>query len=257
MSSRPHHVAITGASSGIGAALARHYAGPGVTLALLGRNRERLEAVAADCRHKGAAAEAMVGDVTDRVQMAEWIAACEARAPVDLFLANAGQGGVQALAEGPGEAAATTAALFAANVMGAANCVAPLLARMMARGAGQIAIISSLAGLLGLPQAPGYSASKAAVAAYGDALRRLAAPSGVRISVVYPGFVDTPMSEGVPLRHLFLWDASRAARFIAAKLARGQGRIFFPWQMTLMLRLGRLLPAFLLDSLIVRFGRVA
>jgi short-subunit dehydrogenase len=253
--SGPTHVAITGASSGIGAALAHHYAGPGVTLALLARNRERLAQVAQECRTRGAVVETVIGDVADPEAMAAWIAACEARAPLDLLIANAGIGGFAALADGPGEAAGKTAAIMATNMLGVANCVAPLLPRMIARRAGQIAIVSSLAGLVGLPQAPGYSASKAALGAYGDALRRQALPHGVRVSVIYPGFVETPMSRGIPHRGLFLWSAERAAAHIAARLARGQGQIIFPWQLHIAVWAARALPHGFADAILMRTRR--
>jgi len=250
--SGPGHVAITGASSGIGAALAHHYAGPAITLSLLARNRERLERVAQDCRARGAVVETAIGDVRDADAMAAWIAACEARARLDLLIANAGIGGFAALAEGVGEPANKTAAIMATNMLGVANCVAPLLPHMVARRGGQIAIISSLAGLTGLPQAPGYSASKAALGAYGDALRRQALPHGVRVSVVYPGFVETPMSQGIPHRRLFLWSAERAAAHIAARLARGKGQIVFPWQLHVAAWAARALPHGFADAILMR-----
>ncbi len=252
MAAGPNHVAITGASSGIGAALARQYAKPGTRLSLLARNPARLEQVAAQCRAKGAAVAITPSDVTDRQAMADWIADSEAQAPLDLFIANAGIGGVAALKQGPGEPAEKTAALFAINMQGVANGVAPLVPRLVARRRGQIAIIGSLAGLVGLPQAPGYSASKAAVGAYGDALRRQLSPFGIRISVVHPGFVETPMSQDVPFRHLFVWSAERAARHIALKLARGRGQIIFPWQLGALAFLARALPHRLSDAILTR-----
>jgi short-subunit dehydrogenase len=251
----PRHIGITGASSGIGAALALHYAAPDVTLALLARDAGRLEAVAGACRAKGAQVHVTLADVTSSMAMAEWIMRCESRMPLDLLLANAGLGGMAALSGGAGETAAATARLFAVNLQGVANSVAPLLPAMIRRGTGQIAIIGSLAGMLGLPQSPSYSASKAAVATYGDALRRLAAPAGVAVSVVYPGFVNTPMSRGVPYRRLFLWDADRAARYIARRLSRGHGQIAFPWPMVALARFGRLLPYRWIDALLKRTVR--
>lgn len=157
-------VLVTGASSGIGAALALEYAAPGVRLALCGRNAARLEEIAEGCRAKGAAVDARVLSVTDAGALAAWVAEADAAAPLDLVIANAG------ISAGTGDGAETaeqTRAIFAVNVDGVLNTVLPAIAPMRARRCGQFAIIASVAGFRGLPSAPAYCASKAAVKAWG------------------------------------------------------------------------------------------
>jgi short-subunit dehydrogenase len=108
---------------------------------------------------------------------------------------------------------------------------------------------------MGLPQAPLYSASKAAVRVYGHALRRLLAPKSIKVTVICPGFVDTPMSASLSGNRPFLWKAERAALRIIAGLARGEQEIVFPWQLAALTRLVSALPAPLLDTLLARRTR--
>jgi short-subunit dehydrogenase len=244
------HVAITGAGSGIGAALARQYAGPGVRLSLLGRNVNRLEAIAAQCRDRGADAAIQAGDVTDADVMAAWLAECESRGPVDLMIANAGMGGDAVISGSTGESLATARHIVATNVQGVMNSIIPLLPRMIERRRGGIVIISSLAGLIPLADSPVYCASKAAIRMYGLALRRLLAPHGVTVMVACPGFIDTPMSASLNRPLPFLWTAERAARHIADNLARGKREIAFPWQLALAVRLASFLPQRWVDKIL-------
>ncbi len=147
----PGAILITGASSGIGAALAGAYAGPGAFLALAGRDRRRLEAVAGACRARGASVAAETVDVTDRAAMARWVEGTDDDHPLDLVIANAG---ISAGTGGQGEDEEQTRAIFAVNVEGVVNTVLPVIPRMRARAYGQIAVMSSVAGLRGLPGAP-------------------------------------------------------------------------------------------------------
>lgn len=222
----PRSLLITGASSGIGEALAKRYATPGVALALTGRDGERLAAVAASCRAKGAAVDSAILDVTDCEGLRAWIWRMDDRAPLDLVVANAG------ISAGMGRARedeSATRRVLAVNVDGVLNTVFPVLPRLAARRRGQIALVSSLAAFRGLPTAPAYSASKAAVKSLGEAWRLQLAPDGVRVSVVCPGFVTTRMTAKNKFAMPFLMSAERAAEIIARGLARDQGRIAFPW----------------------------
>lgn len=240
------HVAITGASSGLGAALAREYAAPGVRLSLGGRNEERLRSVAEACRARGAQVEAQFVDVTDAPGVEAWIKEAEARAPIDLVLANAG------VSDGTGTGGETKAQaleIFGTNLHGVLNTIFPVLPFMKARGRGQVAIMSSLAGFRGLPGAPAYCASKAAVRVYGEALRGELAPLGVAVNVICPGFVQTPMTDVNDFPMPFLMSADKAARIIRKGLDRNKGRIAFPWPMTLLVQLLGLLPQPLYDHL--------
>ncbi|HEY6578620.1 MAG TPA: SDR family NAD(P)-dependent oxidoreductase [Rhizomicrobium sp.] len=252
----PSHVLITGASSGIGAALARRYARPGMGLSLTARNAERLEQVAAECRAAGADVFGQTLDVCDAAALSAWVEDCDTRRPIDLVIANAGVGGERVIATAVGEPLSVAHEIVATNILGVANTVIPLLPRFVARRKGHIAIMSSLAAYIGLPQAPLYSASKAAIRIYGDALRSLLAPNGVTVTVICPGFVDTPMSASVPGGRPFLWSAERAAVRIGAGLARGQREISFPWPLAALARLASILPPPLLDSLLARRNRI-
>ena len=222
----PAHILITGASSGIGAALAVAYAQPGAHLSLGGRNQERLAGVAAQVAARGAVGSTALVDVCDRDAVADWVTAAEARAPLDLVIANAGvSGGTYGGPESPEQ----TRAIFAVNLEGVLNVALPIIPRMMARKSGQIAIISSLAGHRGFPGAPAYSGSKAAVKAWGEALRADLAPQGVKVNVVMPGFIRTPMTDANDFRMPFLMSAEKAAAIIQRGLAANRARIAFPF----------------------------
>lgn len=189
-------------------------------------------------------------DVSDAVAMSSWVADCDTRQPVELVIANAGVGGERVIASSAGEPLSVAYDIVATNILGVANTIVPLLPRFVARGKGQIALMSSLAAFLGLPQAPLYSASKAAIRVYGQALRRLLAPKGINVTVICPGFVDTPMSVSLGRNRPFLWDTERAALRIIAGLERGEREIVFPWQLAVLTRLAGALPPSMLDALL-------
>lgn len=221
----PKTVLITGASSGIGAALARAYARQGRHLALTGRDAARLEAVAADCESRGGSVETAILEVTNRAAMEAWLLTVDARSPIDLVIANAG---VSAGTGGAGEDAEQARRVMAVNLDGMLNTVLPLIDRMRARGRGQIAVMSSLAGFRGIPGAPAYCAAKAAVRVYGEAIRGDLARDGVSVSVIAPGFVESPMTAVNRFRMPMLMSADKAAARIRDGLARRRGRIAFP-----------------------------
>jgi short-subunit dehydrogenase len=236
---RPKSILITGASSGIGAALAREYAEPGVRLSLSGRNRERLEAVAAEVSAAGAETTTAVLDVSDATSTQEWVTKMDDSAPLDLAIANAGISGGTF---GGGESIEQAAAIFATNTGGVVNTLYPACERMAARGTGQIVVISSLAGFRGIPGAPAYSASKAAARAWGEAMRGRLKPRGVTVSIVCPGFIRTPMTDVNQFPMPMLMEVDRAASLIRRRLARGHAMIAFPWPMYLLVRLMAALP---------------
>ncbi len=222
----PQSILITGASSGIGEALALAYAVPGVRLALSGRHRSRLDAVVEKCRHQGAIAEGRTINVTDCDAMQGWIQSVEHAGPLDLVIANAG---ISAGTSGGGEAERQVRLIFDTNLTGTLNTVLPAIEAMRTRRRGQIAVMSSAAGFRGFPGAPSYSASKAAVRIYGEALRGMLDQDGISVSVICPGFVRSRITAANRFRMPFLMDADRAAAIIRRGLAKNKSRIAFPW----------------------------
>lgn len=242
-------ILVTGASSGIGAALALAYADPGAVLALGGRDPARLDAVAAACRARGAAVTTAAVDVTDRAAMADWIARTDDDRPLDLVVANAG---ISAGTGDGGESEAQARRIFAVNVDGVLNTIHPAIDRMRPRGNGQVAIMSSLASFRGFPGAPAYCGSKAAVRVLGEALRGDLARAGIGVSVICPGYVESPMTAVNRFPMPMLMPADRAARIIRRGLDRNRGRIAFPWPVYATVRLLAALPVSWIDPLLRR-----
>ncbi len=246
------NILITGGSSGLGAALAQAYAAPNVFLFLGGRDGARLDSVANLCRAKGARVEASLVNVTDAAAMAAWIEGCDQLSPLDLVIANAG---LSAGTGGGEETAAQTKAIMDTNVQGVLNTIHPALALMKPRGRGQIALMASLAGFRGLAGAPAYCASKAAVRVYGESLRDELAPQGIKVNVICPGFVKTPMTgqNGFPMP--FLMEADKAARIMKRGLERNKARITFPWLLAALVWLLAALSPNLTDGLLRHLPR--
>ncbi len=247
----PRSVLITGASSGIGRALALAYAGPGVTLALIGRNSERLEAVAAAARARGAEVDIGLLDVRDQDAMAQWIGTSDARRRFDLCIANAGI--TTGLAPGGiSEDPQAVRAILSSNLIGVLNTVEPLIRPMCARKLVSSLSSARIAGLRGLPYSPAYCATKAAVHAYAESLRGRLEPQGVCVSLVIAGFVKTPLNDSIhAVKPLEISD-SRAAAIIRSGLDRRKAVIAFPWPLYFLARLARILPVRLVDQILSR-----
>lgn len=248
----PRSILITGASSGIGAALARHYSQPGVTLFLSGRNTERLAACKRDCLKSGASVETRIIDVCDRFGMETWVRLCHEQCPLDLVIANAGISGGPSSLSGDDD---KTRDIFATNLAGVLNTVLPVLPLMVERGRGQVAIISSLAGFRGLASAPAYSASKAAVKAWGEGLRGELGGTGVAVNVVCPGFVESSITDANDFPMPLLMRADKAAKIISAGLRRNRARIAFPFALHALVWLLSILPPGLVDPIIARLPK--
>jgi short-subunit dehydrogenase len=232
-------VLITGASSGIGAALAEGYASPNIALILTARNEDRLREVAARCEAKGARVHTASIDVCDKEKLAEFIAQMDDVTPIDLVIANAG---ISTGSMGGGETLAAAEIVFDVNVNGVINTIHPLIERMKARGHGHIAIMSSLAGICALPSAPAYSASKAAVRVYGDALRVKLKPHGVMVSVICPGWIVTPLTDKNNFPMPLIMPVEQAAHTIMRNLSMKKARIAFPLRLYIPLRMLSVLP---------------
>lgn len=248
----PKHIAITGASSGLGAALALAYGYNGTILSLHGRDAQRLAQVADRLRAHGATVDIHSGDVTDAADQQAWLTARAAVAPLDLVIANAG---ISAGTGSGGENREQAAAIFSVNVQGVVNTVHAALPAMRARGKGQIALMASLAGFRGLPSAPAYSASKAAVRLYGEALRGDLLTSGVAVSVICPGYIKTPMTAVNKFPMPFIMSAEKAARIIQLGLAKNRARIAFPFPLYAAVRLLAGLPPAWTDGFMARLPK--
>ena len=235
-----HHIVITGASSGIGEALALDYAAPDIALGLSGRDGARLAKVAEACRAKGAEVQAQTVDATDRAAMAAWLTAFDDAHPVDLLIANAG---VSLSQNDPAlESFEKTRRTMAINLEGVLNTVEPLVERMMARRLGQIGLMSSLAGFFGRASSASYNASKAAVRVWGESIRFPLAKDNVGVSVICPGFVESRMTDSLAGAKPFPVSTSRASRIIRHGLAHNRARIAFPLPLKAAVWFANLLP---------------
>jgi len=249
---KPQHILITGASSGLGAALALEYASPALRLSLHGRNTERLEQIAAQARKQGAEVFTYIGDIVEAGTLSAWIKSCDKETAIDLVIANAG---ISAGTAKGAESAEQVKAIFDTNVTGTFNTLHPIISIMSKRKHGQIAIVSSLAGFRGLPGAPAYCASKAAVRVYGEGLRSELARYNVQVNVICPGFIKTPMTDANPFSMPFLMSAERAAKIIRKGLSNNQARIAFPWIMYAGVNFLMMMPQILIDLIATRTPR--
>lgn len=245
------NILITGASSGIGAALAKVYARADNRLILWGRNASRLEQTALACRAAGAAVECDAFDISNSDHLTEKLERLDTRSPIDLAILNAGLGGSL-------PADVVTQSPVATRDMVGVNLAAPLVAanllgeRMAARKKGHLVFVSSVAGDFPLPMAPSYAATKAGVSMFSEALGIRLKPHGITVTLVIPGFIDTPMSRSLKEPRPFLISAEKAASIIAASVARRSPRVVLPWQFAFIRGFAALLPRGLVRAFLAR-----
>lgn len=240
----PSSLVLTGASGGIGLALSRELAAPGIRMLLCGRDHRRLEQAAELARAGGAQVELLTQSLNAPQHFAEALVEYDRRHPIDLLILNAGvktgnQDGIEDLAQ--------TERVIAVNLTATFHAVQAVLPGMRQRRRGRIALLSSLAALSPHADLLSYSATKAGLRAYGTALRRNLRGSGVGVSIIAPGFVDTPMTHRQKGATPLLISPQKAARIIAIGLARGRAHITFPWLLCLLIRAENLLPKALGD----------
>ena len=244
-------VFITGASSGLGAALARAYAARGASVALIARREAALHELAATLPTQ---AFIYPLDVADAAALQSAADDFIARAGLpDIVIANAGVS-VGTLTEEQSDIK-TFERVFAINVMGMVNTFAPFAAAMRQRNSGRLVGIASVAGVRGLPGAGAYSASKAASFAYLESLRVEMHGSGVKVVTIAPGYIKTPMTAVNDYAMPFLLDANVAAERMRRVIERGTRTAVVPWQMGIVATIMRLMPDALYDRLASRAGR--
>jgi short-subunit dehydrogenase len=231
---------ITGASSGIGWALARALAGEGAKVGLVARRGEQLAALAEQVRQAGGSAAYAAADVVDRAQTVAAIRAVAGQlGPVDLLVANAGVGAPTVLEP---LNVPDLEKMYRVNVFGVMYAIEAVLPEMLQRGKGHLAAVSSLAAYKGLPGESGYSSSKAAVNNFMEGLRIQLRGRGIAVTTICPGFVRTPMTEVNKFHMPFLLSADEAAARIVRALRRRRKVYNFPWPMALLMRLTAWLP---------------
>lgn len=244
-------VFITGASEGIGAALARQYAARGWTVGLVARRRDRLEALA---RALNSPARLYAADVRDADAVRDAAHAFMAEAGVpDIVIANAGvsAGNLTEIEDD----LQVCRWILDVNVMGLAQTLQPFVAPMRNAGRGRLVGIASVAGIRGMPGAGAYCASKSAVITYLESLRVELRGTGVGVTTLLPGYIATAMTEHNPYPMPFMLTADEAARRFVTAIAAGRRQAIIPWQMAIVGRMLRLLPPAVFDALFVRAGR--
>jgi short-subunit dehydrogenase len=248
----PARVWITGASSGIGRAVALRYAANGAQVAASARSAAALAQLAAEPA-AGGRIRAYPVDVTARAAMVATVARIDAElGPIDLAILNAG---THEPVDGRRFDAAVFDRLIAVNLGGAINGLHAVLPGMVARRAGHVALVASVAGYGGLPTAAAYGATKAALINLAEALKLELDAVGVRLSLVNPGFVRTPLTDRNEFPMPALMEVDAAARALIRGLARGGFEVTFPRRFTLAMKLLRLLPYRLYFPLVARITR--
>lgn len=239
---------LSGASSGLGAALARELAPSGCRLALFARRGDELEKLRAEIASAHPAAEILVqpGDVRDRARVCEAVREAEARfGGIDVLILNAGTG--DSLFPDRFDAGIVER-IFAVNVLGPVYGIEAALPGMLARRSGKIVGISSIAGYRGLPGSAPYCASKSALTTFLESLRLDLKGTGVQVITVTPGFVKTPLTDRNRYPMPFRQPAEKAARWIVRGIARGKREIHFPKRLTVPWKIVRCLPGWLYEG---------
>lgn len=249
------HIVITGASGEIGGALAVAYAAPDVVLTLIGRNEQKLENVKKYCEAKGATVSLKILDLRKTDELRSWAKDLSENEslPIDLLIVNAGLNTNIGL-DLAGEPFEEAKALVEVNLLSNIALIDAVLPAMRKRKMGQIAILSSLASYYGLIYTPTYCATKAALRSYGNSLRAWLKPEGIKVNVILPGYVDSPMCRAMPGPKPFLMKPEKAAKIIKCGLEKNRARISFPFPLNLGIWSLSLLPHCLAAPIASLFG---
>ncbi|MFN0140139.1 MAG: SDR family NAD(P)-dependent oxidoreductase [Pyrinomonadaceae bacterium] len=239
---------LTGASSGIGEALAVALAKKGAVLGLVARREELLNELKAKCESVGGTARVFALDVTDADALQR--AADDFRAEfghIDVMIANAGIGGNNR--ETREYRPDAVKKLIDINLLGSANAVHAVVQKMIERKSGRLVAVSSLAGFRGLPKSAAYSASKAGMTTFFESVRIDVAPHGVDVTIIQPGFIKTPLTSGREANMPFLMELDDAIPLFIKAIEKRKRFAAFPWQLACVVRLGKFIPAFLYDRI--------
>lgn len=244
-------VFLTGASSGIGEGLALAMAERGAILGLVARRKEQLEKLALACEAKGGKTAIFPCDVTDAGGIQS--AADGMRREfghIDIMIANAGIGGNDAKTRAYEPEAVKN--VIDTNLMGAVNCIHAVVPHMLERGRGQLVAISSLAGIRGLPKSAAYSASKAGMTMFFESVRLDMIGKGIDVTIIQPGFIETPLTAGRTNRMPYVMKLDDAIPYFLNAIEKKKGFAAFPWQLATIVRLGKILPAWMYDRIASR-----
>lgn len=241
-------VLLTGASSGIGEALALEMAKRGAILGLLVRREELLRDLSAKCERLGTAARTFACDITDEYAVRDAANSLQNEfGKIDILIANAGIGGGAKHAKDlvPQD----FRRVIDTNLIGSVNSVAAVLPNMLERNDGQIVAISSLAGFRGLPKSAAYCASKAGMTAYFESVRLDVQNRGVSVTIIQPGFIKTPLTSGRKNKMPFLMELEDSIPLFLKAIEKKKKFAAFPWQLATFVRAGRIFPAWLYDKI--------
>jgi short-subunit dehydrogenase len=241
-------VFLTGASSGIGTALALEIAKRGATLGLLARRAELLQGISVKIEQNGGLARSFTVDITDAKAVTE--AAQSLRnefGKIDVLIANAGIGGNNKETRNLDAEAVTK--VINTNLIGAVNTVAAILPQMLERESGQLVAISSLAGFRGLPKSAAYCASKAGMTAFFESVRLDVQHKGVSVTIIQPGFIKTPLTSGREAQMPFLMELEDSIPHFLNAIEKRKKFAAFPWQLAAVVRAGKFFPASLYDKI--------
>ena len=234
---------LTGASSGIGEALALDLAKRGAILGVLARREDLLKSIAEKCEANGGKARVFAADVADEKAVSDAVASLENEfSGIDIVICNAGIGGIKhAKVLSPVD----VRRVIDVNLMGAANAVCAAIPKMLERKSGQLVAISSLAGFRGLPNSASYSASKAAMTNFFESIRLDLIGSGIDVTIIQPGFIKTPLTSGRANKLPFLMELDVAIPYFVRAIEKKKRFSAFPWQLATTVRLARIFPSWL------------
>ncbi len=241
-------VLITGASSGIGEALALEMASKGAVLGLLARRKEQIDDLAVRCEDAGGSARAFAADVREYADVRAAADALRSEfGHIDTLIANAGIGGNTAATRDLEPEAVRL--VLDTNLMGAVNSVHAVLPEMLERGSGHLVAISSLAGFRGLPRSAAYCASKAGMTAFFESVRLDAEPRGVDVTIIQPGFIKTPLTSGREAQMPYIMELEDSVKHFMRAIERRKPFAAFPWQLATTVRAARFFPVWLYDRI--------